>query len=1235
MLRYLGYIFVLFVHGWAQAATFIVTSAADTAGSTCTSTCTLRQAIIAANATTTADTINFNITLPVRGEILISPGSPLPTITQPLTINGYSQSGTRMNDDPVLSNAQLRIRIDGVSAGNVDGLAICASNVTIRGLTITRFGQRGIGVGTDNGGLLCAASLVAIHGNFLGMTNAGVLAANNSPVFISASTTIGSINVQDRNVLIGGNTTINSGQSSILGNLLNIDRNGLAISSSPSLFLSGSVNTQVIGSLVAPNRIACSSASIILNGALANNLLNANHFIPAGSSNTCQPIDLGNDGITANDLNDLDSGPNNLQNFPVITAAARIAGGLSLSGNLDVGHAGSFSYEIALYASSNCSANGHGPGERLLGITSRSFSSTAEGFSFTQLTSDALAPGTVITATATRAGVGTSEMSACFTLDPLPLVVNSTNDVADGACNATHCSLREAIIAANNFSGTGQQRIHFAVAPLSGTSEILIQPTTRLPDITKTVTIDGYSQPGTTGNTDPLVSNAVLRVRLDGSANNIIAGLTLCTSGALVRGLAITGFFDGIFGCDGAAITVVGNFLGLRSDGITAGNNNISARSSNAFSRFGGQALADRNVIANSNIGVLINGATSAGTQVIGNLFGTDRSGTLSRPNVDSIRLNANAQGVLIGGLGAPNRFRASSNAIALTASAGVGNTLAFNSFANQSSIAIDLSGNGVTLNDPGDNDTGPNELLNFPELTLAERNPSGLRLVGSVSRQPTTLVAYASAGCHANGHGEGEILLGVATLTGLSFDLQINTEADLIAFPVITATATFNNSTSEFSQCISATDAPPGIAVDDAADTAANGGCEVTGDSNSCTLREAITLANAQAGNDVIRFAIPGDGPHVISLSSNLPVITGGLLIDGYTEQGALPNAAPQGSDAVLKIELRGGTAALNVLGVCSAELVEIRGLALNGGAQSLIATGASATGACAVAPSNLTVRGNWLGLSADGAALTSPIGIVNRNARLTLGGILPNDRNVLANLVTGVLIRDSSSANSVVRNNLFGLSPELLASAAFENTKDVEITNVSNVTIGGEGALANSFNHSPVAILVAGTGSGNNTLYGNTFANHSGATAIDLTDTSAPNGINPNDINDVDTGANEGQNTPVLSDGSASANSITLNGTLDVPIGISSALNYRLAFYRSPSCNDTTLGREGLVYLGSRLQGFTSSSENFSVTLSVPPGGGFITATATSPTGSTSEFSNCLVAPQQEAIFSNGFED
>jgi CSLREA domain-containing protein len=85
----------------AHAATFVVTSASDPGTGGCTSSeCTLREAITAANATVAADAIHFSFRAIAGKEILIQPTSPLPTITQPVTIDGYSAVNTSVNTLP-------------------------------------------------------------------------------------------------------------------------------------------------------------------------------------------------------------------------------------------------------------------------------------------------------------------------------------------------------------------------------------------------------------------------------------------------------------------------------------------------------------------------------------------------------------------------------------------------------------------------------------------------------------------------------------------------------------------------------------------------------------------------------------------------------------------------------------------------------------------------------------------------------------------------------------------------------------------------------------------------------------------------------------------------------------------------------------------------------------------------------------------------------------------------------
>lgn len=112
----------------ASPVTYTVTTAADTGGSSCLATCSFRQALEAANANAAAhDTIVFAIP---GGPGQIEVGSALPEVTDPVTIDGTSQPGTRV------TGAAL--------AGSEDGLVVRASGTVVRGLEIRDFPGRGI-----------------------------------------------------------------------------------------------------------------------------------------------------------------------------------------------------------------------------------------------------------------------------------------------------------------------------------------------------------------------------------------------------------------------------------------------------------------------------------------------------------------------------------------------------------------------------------------------------------------------------------------------------------------------------------------------------------------------------------------------------------------------------------------------------------------------------------------------------------------------------------------------------------------------------------------------------------------------------------------------------------------------------------------------------------------------------------------------------------------------------------
>ena len=205
-----------------RAATFTVTSTnASGAGS-------LQQAILDANASAGADTIAFNI---ASGGLTIVPTSPLPVLTDSVTIDGSTQPG--------FFNAPV-IEIVGTNAGNfVNGFIIAADNCIIRALAINRFKgdnyQTGDAIQITNG----AGSRV--EGCYLGIALDGVTPVGNAgagvrlghPQYysgvITSSNIIGGEAVAAHNLISGNRQGIyiqNSPANAVLGNKIGTDATG-------------------------------------------------------------------------------------------------------------------------------------------------------------------------------------------------------------------------------------------------------------------------------------------------------------------------------------------------------------------------------------------------------------------------------------------------------------------------------------------------------------------------------------------------------------------------------------------------------------------------------------------------------------------------------------------------------------------------------------------------------------------------------------------------------------------------------------------------------------------------------------------------------------------------------------------------------------------------------------------------------------------------------------------------
>ena len=131
-------------------------------------------------------------------------------------------------------------------------------------------------------------------------------------------------------------------------------------------------------------------------------------------SNSALGIDLEPLAATANDLCDADTGPNQLQNFPVITSVTPApGGGITIAGRVN----GPLSnYRIEVFNNNTCDPSGNGEGEQFLGSTSATSAQFAFCRAFFAVTFPNITIGEAkfITATATDPAGNTSEFSACF-----------------------------------------------------------------------------------------------------------------------------------------------------------------------------------------------------------------------------------------------------------------------------------------------------------------------------------------------------------------------------------------------------------------------------------------------------------------------------------------------------------------------------------------------------------------------------------------------------------------------------------------------------------------------------------------------------------------------------------------------------------------------------------------------------------------------------------------------------
>ena len=202
--------------------------------------------------------------------------------------------------------------------------------------------------------------------------------------------------------------------------------------------------------------------------------------------------------------------------------------------------------------------------------------------------------------------------------------VTNTNDAGAG-------SFRQALLDAN--ASPGEDLIQFAIP---GAGPHTIQPVALLPLISDPVTIDGYTQPGASPNTNGprQGTNAVLKIELNGDAGD--ARLTIDASGTVIRGLVLNGTLAQFFIRQGSGSVIAGCFIGTDPTGtIRVGVTGRVVTVQGSGNIVGGPTSADRNLISGVNGEAVFLLGTNNVLQ--NNIIGLDASGTFILGNLGGV----------------------------------------------------------------------------------------------------------------------------------------------------------------------------------------------------------------------------------------------------------------------------------------------------------------------------------------------------------------------------------------------------------------------------------------------------------------------------------------------------------------------------------------------------------------------------------------------------------------------
>jgi len=341
------------------------------------------------------------------------------------------------------------------------------------------------------------------------------------------------------------------------------------------------------------------------------------------------------------------------------------------------------------------------------------------------------------------------------------------------------------------------------------------------------------------------VGNKMNGVLISDAPGNTIGGTFFGTERNIISGNDQNGIL--VTGSGATGNHVFQSYIGTNASGngpIANTNDGVFLANGATGNLIGGTGPIDGNVISyNAVDGLRIDGAATSGNLVQGNFIGVDSFGSFDLGNGVNGVVISGAPNNTIGG-SAPSARNViggnGANGIGITGATATGNLIQGNRIgggffpndgdgiyavagsnmflsnliSGNGGLAIDLAPDGVTANDAGDVDSGPNGLQNFPVITLALFGLNSNMVIrgtldSSAAAGSQEVQLFRTFGDPTN-HGEAdELIYDFPSLPAGAFSFRTPSFAPpavIYAGDQITATVTTADGTSELAQNVTVT---------------------------------------------------------------------------------------------------------------------------------------------------------------------------------------------------------------------------------------------------------------------------------------------------------------------------------------------------------------------------------------------------------------------------------------------